>query len=196
MKTNQMFLYFFIIFFIFASAERLWRTFISYKQKTSGQIKAKWTSSALVITHFIIYMGMIAEYFVMQREINFTVTALGLFMFITSFVIRNWCSKTLGEFRTIHIEIREKQRLIKEGPYRYLRHPWYSAIMLEVLSLPLIPNAYYTFLIAILIYIPLLLIRVRIEEEALIEKFGGEYLEYKKEVAAFVPIKKCLRCTK
>lgn len=190
MKTNQIFLYFFIIFFIFASTERLWRTFISYKQKTSGQIKAKWTSSALVITHFIIYMGMIVEYFVLQREINFTVTALGLFMFIASFVIRNQCSKTLGEFRTIHIEIREKHSLIKQGPYRYVRHPWYSAIMLEVLSLPLIPNAYYTFLVALLIYIPLLLVRVRIEEKALIEKFGKEYIEYKKEVAAFLPIKK------
>lgn len=133
---------------------------------------------------------MIVEYFVLQREINFTVTALGLFMFIASFVIRNQCSKTLGEFRTIHIEIREKHSLIKQGLYRYVRHPWYSAIMLEVLSLPLIPNAYYTFLVALLIYIPLLLVRVRIEEKALIEKFGKEYIEYKKEVAAFLPIKK------
>ena len=99
-----------------------------------------------------------------------------------------WAIKTLDKYWTIEIEIRDVHPLIKNGPYKYMRHPHYLFLFCEVLGLPLIANAYYSFVFIAIIFIPLIILRFIFEEKALTEKFGAEYLKYKKEVWAFFPI--------
>jgi protein-S-isoprenylcysteine O-methyltransferase Ste14 len=70
-----------------------------------------------------------------------------------------------------------------------MRHPLIFCAIIEAFGLALIPNSYYTFLIALLGFMPFMLFRAYLEEKALIKEFGEEYLKYKKEVFGLLPIK-------
>jgi len=87
----------------------------------------------------------------------------------------------MGKNFSLHIEVGKKQRLVKEGPYRFLRHPGYLAVIFK---------AYYTLIYTLIIYIPLILFRAHLEEKILIERFGEEYISYKKGVFGFLPLRR------
>jgi protein-S-isoprenylcysteine O-methyltransferase Ste14 len=189
-EAKQVFSIFVLIFIVLSSVERLWWTFFKEKEKEKGVVKAKWTLNLLNISHTIIIVGSILEYFVSGRKIIFSITILGLCMFVVSFWLRRLSARTLGKFQSLQIEIRKGHLFIKDGPYRYIRHPWYLSIILEVLSITLILNAYYILIYVVIVHIPIILVRVYFEEKALSEKFPDEYATYKKEVWAFFPFKR------
>jgi len=189
MEAKQMFSIFVFIFIVVTSAERLWWTYIRNSPKEKGEVQEKWTLHLMNISYSIIIVGSFIEYFSIGRTINFLISFLGLCIFIIAFWLRRLCSRTLGKFQSLQIEIRKTHQLIKNGPYRYIRHPWYLSIILEVLSITLILNAYYSLLYAFIVHIPILLVRVYFEEKALCGIFPDEYTKYKKEVGAFLPFK-------
>ena len=169
------------------SAQRVWETFLRKCKKGRGQIIHQWTLFALSAVHISIGVLTVIEYCIVDRTINYAITLLGLIVYFLSFFLRKWAIKTLGEFHSINIEIKECHQIIKEGPYKYLRHPYYLSVMLELLGFPLIPNAYFSFCCSVFVYIPLVLVRLYLEEKAMIKKFGNEYFKYKKETKGLLP---------
>lgn len=181
--------WFFIILFSIIFIQRVLETF-SKREKKKGEIRHKWTFTLLFIAHFIIVVGSIPEYLLLKRDVNFIVTIIGLILYLSGLVGRNWCIRTLGKYWSIHIEIRKNHKLIRNGPYRYMRHPAYLSIIFEVCGIPLIVNAYFTFLFAVVAYLPVIFLRIYYEEQEHPKLFGQEYLAYKREVRALLPIRK------
>lgn len=186
---NVPFTILFILFMVIMAIHRIWTTLIR-KVGERGQIEKKWTLSALTSIHSVIGIGAIIEYFFIHREINYIISAIGFGMFFVALLIRNWAIRSLGKYHSPHIEIKKNHKLIKNGPYAYIRHPYYVSVILEILGLPLIPNSYYTFLLALFVYIPFLFIRIRFEEKVMTVTFGENYSNYKKGIPGFLPIKK------
>ncbi len=62
-------------------------------------------------------------------------------------------------------------------------------MILELLSIRFMLNASITLGVAALIFIPALIMRISLEESALVEKFGAAYMAYQKEVPALIPYK-------
>jgi len=60
-------------------------------------------------------------------------------------------------------------------------------MILEILSLALILQAWWSAVFVYAAFLPTLFARIRIEEKALIEKFGEKYIEFKKTTPALVP---------
>jgi len=179
----------FVLFMVIMAIHRIHSTFFEQREK-GGKIEKKWTLYALTTAHFIVGIGTTIEYFWVRREINYIVSGIGLGMFSVALAGRNWATRTLGKLHSPHIEIKKKHQLIKKGPYKYLRHPYYSSVIFEILGVPLIPNSYYAFCLALLVYIPLLFLRVWFEEKVMAQTFGEEYYQYKKEVPEYLPIRK------
>jgi protein-S-isoprenylcysteine O-methyltransferase Ste14 len=142
------------------------------------------------VIHFAIGIIAVVEYLLNERPIYYLVSLIGLIMFTVGLLGRRWAVKTLGKYHSAHIEIRKDQILITLGPYKYVRHPIYLSIIFELLGFPLIPNAYYAFLLSLLVYIPLLLVRLHIEEKILTEKFTSSYRHYKSTVPRLIPFTK------
>lgn len=186
---NNLFTILFLIFLIGANFKRYSETFI-VKGKEAGEIKLKWSFKVLTTVYILCMIASVIEYFVVRRNISFLVTGIAFFMYLTGAVSTHWAIKTLGGYHSVHIEIRNKHPLIKNGPYRYLRHPYYLGVMLQLLGIVLIPNSYFSFVFSLLVYVPLMFIRVRFEEKAMIEKFGDEYLQYMKEVPGLIPVRR------
>ena len=78
------------------------------------------------------------------------------------------------------IEVQENQKVIDTGLYGIVRHPMYMATVILFLAMPLVLGASISFVI-MLCYIPLIIMRIRNEEQVLEKDLSG-YSEYKKKV--------------
>ena len=90
-----------------------------------------------------------------------------LVCFILLQVARVWVIATLGPYWTTRIITLEGAPLIKRGPYRFLRHPNYLVVALEVFTLPLVFGETGVASICASVNLGLLFWRIRIEETAL-----------------------------
>jgi len=183
---EQWFSALFALFFSFVSIQRLLETFAK-RPVVKGNRLMRWSFPMMTAIHSGVFVGSAVEYFLIKRPINYTLSAIGLVLYIFSLVLRNVAIRTLGRYFSLHIEIRQKHELIQEGVYHYVRHPIYSAVVLELISVPLVANAYVTLAVALLVYMPMLAWRLRREEEAMVEKFGGQYQQYQERTGALWP---------
>ena len=85
-----------------------------------------------------------------------------------------------NEYLSRTIEVQEGQKVVDTGLYGIIRHPMYSATVFLFLSMPLILGSPLSFLI-MLIYIPIIVKRIRNEEVVLETQLEG-YKEYKNKV--------------
>ncbi len=180
---------FIAVFFIFI---RIRDTFFRGKI-TDGVVKKKWTLHVLTFVYTAVALSAFIEYFIAKREINFLISGFGFVLYITAIVVRNWSINTLGKYYSPHIKVESKHRLVQEGPYRFVRHPIYLSIIVELLSAILIPNSYCSFFLALILYVPLLILRLYYEEKELIEMFGEQYIIYKNETPAILPLRGIIR---
>jgi len=179
-------------FLLFALGERAFERRYS-RQASRGECRMEWSYRLLHSLHLIIYVSTAAEYFLVKPRIEWFVTAPAILLFIVSVVIRLIAIHTLGKFWSLQLEIRQEHKLICDGIYRFVRHPAYLAIMIEVLAIPLVANAYFTCALALAVYVPVLLLRWRREEAEMIRQLGDVYVQYCCEVPAFVPLRPLLR---
>jgi protein-S-isoprenylcysteine O-methyltransferase Ste14 len=183
---RAIFTWMFLTFMVIMTIHRFWQTLFR-NGRVKGQVIRGWTFHILSVVHIIVGITTVVEFFWLQRTLNYYVTLTGLTLFTVAFFVRSWSIKTLGRYYSHHIEIRDDQPLIREGPYKYIRHPYYLSVILEVLSFPLIPNSYYAFLVALICYVPLVFVRLFLEESVLLKKFGDEYIHYMKRVPCIIP---------
>ena len=175
-----------VAFLAVVGLQRLLETF-KRRGTIAGQQQMRWSFYAFFILHALIMAGAFAEFLLSDRTLRWPVTAVGLVMYVASLLVRNVAIRALGRFWSLQIEIRSQHELVREGIYNYVRHPAYLAITLEVLSIPMTVNAWWTMAFAAAAYVPLLVWRLRVEERALVEKFGDSYRVYQREVGALWP---------
>ena len=94
--------------------------------------------------------------------------------------------RALGELFSEAVRIIPEHKLVTGGPYRLIRHPIYLGEIFFGLSIPMILGSLYGFTI-MLVPIPMLLYRIRIEEKVLVSRFGQEYLDYASKTKKLIP---------
>lgn len=85
------------------------------------------------------------------------------------------------------LEIREKHVLITRGIYSHIRHPMYASQCLWVLAQPLLLQNWIAGFINLLVFVPFYFLRVREEEQLMLEQFGDQYRSYMQKVGAVLP---------
>ena len=81
--------------------------------------------------------------------------------------LRWWCISVLGHQWNTRVIVVPGLHLVAGGPYRWIRHPNYVAVVAEGIALPLVHTAWMTAVIFTVLNIPLLAVRIRTEETAL-----------------------------
>ena len=116
-----------------------------------------------------------------------TVFFIGIAILLFGMALRFWSVFTLGaSFRTT-IETDKDQKVISSGPYRLLRHPSYSGLLLMCCGYGIALQNWLSLLAAVLLPLAALLYRIRIEEAALASSLGSEYSEYQKHTKKLIP---------
>lgn len=123
----------------------------------------------MVALHTGLLGGALAEVWLAHRPF---VPALGWTMLafvVLAQALRWWCIATLGPRWNTRIVVIPGLPLVAAGPYRWLRHPNYVAVVVEGVALPLVHTAWITALIFTVLNAALLRVRISAENVALAE---------------------------
>jgi methyltransferase len=121
----------------------------------------------MVALHVAMLAGCFLEPVVADRPF---IPALGWSMVVVvlaAMALRWWCIATLGVQWNTRVIVAPGLPLVTGGPYRWLRHPNYVAVVAEGAALPLVHSAWVTALVFTVLNAVLLRIRIRVEDAAL-----------------------------
>jgi|SRR5690625_299877 len=163
---------FFISFICFVIIQRLIELVIARRNekwmKNRGAVEVasdhyKW----FICLHSLFLLAIIFEVYWQSLHNSFSVNWIFLFIFICTQVARVWCILSLGKFWNTKIIVLQNVILMKRGPYRWLRHPNYIIVLIELIVIPMMFHAYFSAVIFPTLHILLLMIRIPEEEKAL-----------------------------
>ena len=121
---------------------------------------------AIAVMHVAFFISLISEKVFFQRTLN-TYWIVFAVLFTGAQVLRYWAIKGLGVYWNTKILVLPNHKLVNSGPYKYLRHPNYIAVVIEFAVIPLIFSCYLTAFVFSVINLILLRRRIKIEEDAL-----------------------------
>lgn len=117
------------------------------------------------------------------RYLNLLITPasiqyLGLLLIPLGLALREWAIIKLGRFfsRTVQLEVGHK--IITDGPYRWIRHPSYTGMLLIYLGIAFAIGTWLGVFVAFGLMLGAIMYRISIEEKVLIEAFGTAYQDY------------------
>ena len=105
---------------------------------------------------------------------------------ITGSFIRWWAIWCLGNFFQTVVGIQDGQRILKKGPYRFVRHPAYSGAMLVFIGFGFGLGTWFGLAIMLMPFIEYYH-RIQLEERLMISRFQDEYLLLIKETKKLIP---------
>jgi protein-S-isoprenylcysteine O-methyltransferase Ste14 len=160
------------------------------RQKRSGvklERKDRW-SGWIMITGVI--ASIFVAFFFSQEKIAMLpgwTFYLGIALMLGGIVLRQWSIAILGKFFSMLVSIQEGQSIIREGPYRFIRHPSYTGALLTLSGIGLAIQSWGALLVLIVIFCIVYGYRIHIEEKALVLHTGEEYIAYMKTTKMLIP---------
>lgn len=113
--------------------------------------------------------------------------AIGLPVTWAGIALRLWAVHTLGRYFRGVVHVQEGHQVVRNGPYRAVRHPAYSGALLAVVGLSLTYHNYAAIGVFVACVLGGVLHRIRIEERVLLTGLGKPYQDYAATTARLVP---------
>ena len=157
--------------FTFLIAERLVELGIAERNKKrllarGGREYHAETYPPMVAMHLLFLLALILESAPWHVPLNLLTLTCLISLILLQFG-RYWCIVSLGEYWNTRIIVVAGADVIRNGPYRLLRHPNYLVVTLEFIVIPILMRAPFTLLIFFLANLILLRQRIRLEEQTL-----------------------------
>jgi len=114
--------------------------------------------------------------------------AVGIVVMLGGLVLRGWAIKTLGEYFTGRVMVSSDQPVITTGPYRLLRHPSYTGLLLACAGAGLTAANWVAVAAMVLLPLAAVLWRIHAEEKALLATLGDRYRAYADQHKRLVPL--------
>lgn len=111
---------------------------------------------------------------------------IGAAMVAAGLAFAAWARGHLGSNWSGTVTVKSEHELIRSGPYRFVRHPIYSGMLLAVMG-SAIARGEWRGLLGVLILLVALWRKLRHEERWMGESFSEEYAKYRSEVCALIP---------
>lgn len=110
-----------------------------------------------------------------------------LILLVVALTIRWSAILNLGKSFSANVAIREAQKIQTTGPYHFVRHPSYLGLLLIFLAIGVHSRVWLCLALAVLPPAAALLYRIHIEEAALTEAFGEEFIAYSRNTKCLIP---------
>jgi len=131
---------------------------------------APWVFRLMAPVYSISFPAAVAEHLLMGRRPTLPFAATMVMLFLLAKGLKIWAIFSLGDLWTMRVILPRTLRVVTGGPYRFLRHPNYVAVLAELTALPLAGGAFITAAAAGALFLFLLWARVRTEEAALLAR--------------------------
>ena len=111
----------------------------------------------------------------------------GLVLLVAARALRQWSFWTLGRYFTFTVQTSSDQAVITTGPYRFVRHPAYSALLLAAAAGGLYVGNWLSLVALVVAVTAGLVYRITVEERALSQDVGAAYRDYAATHKRLVP---------
>ena len=113
--------------------------------------------------------------------------ALALTVLVVGLTLRWAAILSLGRFFTTNVAIHDEHQVVRRGPYRWVRHPSYTGLLLAFVGLGLSFGSWLSLGVVLIPTTVAVLYRIRVEEETLLAAFGEEYASYARGTKRLIP---------
>ena len=124
-----------------------------------------WLFPLMVALHTALVFGPLVEVVALERPFVPALAAIAAIVLAGATALRVWVHRTLGG--SFNVRVVRPQSIVTGGPYRFVRHPNYLAVILEIACLPLLHTAWLSSLVLSLLNAFVLYHRIRVEERVL-----------------------------
>jgi protein-S-isoprenylcysteine O-methyltransferase Ste14 len=142
----------------------------------------------VVIGYYLMFSLKVSVPWLQQRLLphSESLDIVAIFTTIAGMLFAVWARAYLGRNWSSAPMIREQHELIRSGPYRFVRHPIYTGILLAMVG-TFLANGKVRGLLAVLFVWLGWTIKSRMEEEFMVRTFGAQYEEYRRTTGALIP---------
>ncbi len=160
----------------------------SWMKKQGGYEVGGEHYNLVVLIHIIFFLGIWFEVlFFHAKPPSWAIVPFCLF--VCTQILRYWCIRSLGRYWNTRVWVVPGHKPQVSGPYRFMRHPNYVVVAIELLVFPVIYGAYLTAaIVTFMNMLIMLLIRIPLEEHAL--RLETNYEEEMGEKRRFLPFRK------
>jgi len=166
---------------------------MNFLSKVKKSFREDWTSLPFVLITGIGFIAAVID-FIFLQNLKFQYFGLiGLALAIIGGYLRIKARLQLRKkagfdnlYSTSRLQIAEGQQLVKDGLYKHVRHPLYLGEILRNFGAVSIFSSGYGILL-VMIGAFFLLLRIKLEEEMLVEAFGSDYEDYKRKTKRLIP---------
>jgi protein-S-isoprenylcysteine O-methyltransferase len=166
---------------------------LTVTRRSRGRTGTKQDRSTLGMIWLVIAVSITAGVLVAQ---NFPAAALphgrmfasaAVVLFVAGLVLRWWAIITLGRFFTVDVTIEKDHELVERGPFRMVRHPSYTGVLLAFVGFALSLCNWAALLVILMPIGAAFIHRMNVEEDALLNALGPRYANYMKRTKRLVP---------
>jgi len=163
-----------------------WRDRSPFKQRQSHL--SLLSSVTVLIVIWMLFVSWLTPGLMLERIVpdNVFFALAGLLVTCAGLGFAIWARIHLGKFWSGRLAIKVDHKIIRTGPYRIVRHPIYSGILLGVTGTAIALGNFWVFC-TIFLLLAAFVLKIRMEEKFMQEEFGEEYVRYKGEVKALIP---------
>jgi protein-S-isoprenylcysteine O-methyltransferase len=152
--------------------------------------KDRGTAKQIVWSVYITQAAVLVEaaYFRYPASVKWDwITTSALVLILSGLWIRTWGVMTLGKYFTWHITAEKRQTVVRNGPYRFVRHPGYLGAFLTYSSTAAFFHAWTALIPSAGILLFAFLRRIHYEEKEMLSVLGDNYGSYCQSVRRFIP---------
>jgi methyltransferase len=164
----------FLVLLFLLLIRKLWDQVVSRKNIRKLKEDSCVHSSAggfplLLATHVAFFILVPAELLWFHRPFDPVLGSIMIAVFVLASLLRSWSKGVLGDYWNSQIVVANDMTPVVRGPYRVVRHPNYLALCLELIALSLAYSTYMSAVIVVLLCLVAVLVRIRREEQALMQ---------------------------
>ena len=112
---------------------------------------------------------------------------LGIFLMFLGVLVRQWAIAILGRFFSLTVQIVEDHKVVEKGPYRLVRHPSYTGVLITFIGLGLAVQSGGALLVLLVVFGVSFGYRMLVEERTLLSELGPDYASYMKRTKRLIP---------
>jgi methyltransferase len=178
----------YLAFLLAVAAERIFELVLSRKNASRllarGGVELGQTHYRVMKqVHTLFLISCAVEATLLPRHFPEVVGAMALLGALGAQALRYWAIRTLGERWSTRVIVLPGVEPVTTGPYRFIKHPNYLAVIAEMVCIPLVYGAWMTAVVFSAANALLLAVRIRTEEQAL----GATWSQAFEGARRFVP---------
>ena len=112
---------------------------------------------------------------------------LGIFLMLLGVLVRQYAIAILGRFFSLTVQIAEDHKVVEKGPYRLVRHPSYTGVLITFIGLGLAVQSWGALLVLLGVFSVSFGYRMWVEERTLLSELGEDYASYMKRTKRLIP---------